>query len=931
MPNGQMDHVLGHLRRLVTARPARECPDPDLLARFVAGGDQAAFAAILERHGPLVLGVCRRVLHREQDAEDACQATFLALARQAASIRKGESLGSWLHGVAGRVARGLRADRRRRAAREAIAASAPCPDAATDLSWREALAVLDEELGRLPGAYRAVLVACYLEGRTHDEAARELGLSVGALRGRLERARALLRRRLTRRGIGLSAGLLAAVLAEQAAAAVPPPLVTGTVRAAAALVTSKALPAGVVPAHIDALAQGAVRAMNTSRIKWVLALLVGVSVAVVGAVAHRGAEEPGTEPPGRPAGPDRGTDATPAGRMTVAGKVLDAIGRPVPEARVAVLAAPFRPQGISWTVGEAEVLGQARCDGDGRFRLAVPQTSSGRHHLVRAVAAAPGHGLVEAALDPDAAAQETTLRLLVEWPVTGTVRDSQGRPAAGVRIDVLRIGVDEQEPDLGYWLARPAKGFEAWPAPATSDAQGRFFLRGVGTAPRVMLRATGAGIGPHEREFVPPVPGAGLVDLAWALAPAQVLAGRVMCADSNKPVPHARLEVLAYGPRPGPPNVGAPGPVYGPVEGRADEQGRFRLTPPPGVSFRVTAYPPAGEPYVALTKSVPWPEGAARQDVDVALPRGVHLRGVVREAPSGKPVDGAGVRFCPAGGGLFDFQDPLHAGWEVGATSGPDGTFHIAVAPGRGHLLVKGPTPDYVHVDVSFRKLLDHDPGQDAIYHPDGVVPLDLKAGTEGHRVEVTLRRGVTVRGRLVDLDDRPVPRALLWCPTYVPVGHVYAGHPVTALGGRFEVPGCDPKGKVRVVFYDAQGELGAAAELAGAEAERGPVTVRLDRCGAAEVRFLDGRGRPQAGYTPTLQLVLRPAAPPADRRAADIAHVWDHVRGTTDADGVVTLRPLIPGATYRFVEGGRFPGDDFTVPAGRTVNLGEVALPGGR
>src|SRR5437868_6374666 len=168
MRNGQLDSVLCYIRRLVAAGQTRELADRDLLERFVARHDEAAFAAIVERYGPLVLGVCWRTLRSEHHAEDACQATFLVLARKAGSIRKRESLGCWLYGVAYRVARKLRADIKRRAAWDVTVAEVPRPDTTGEITWREGLAVLDEELGRLPSTYRSALVVCYLEGRTQD-------------------------------------------------------------------------------------------------------------------------------------------------------------------------------------------------------------------------------------------------------------------------------------------------------------------------------------------------------------------------------------------------------------------------------------------------------------------------------------------------------------------------------------------------------------------------------------------------------------------------------------------------------------------------------------------------------------------------------------------------------------------------------------------
>src|SRR5262249_15071907 len=155
--------------------------------------DEAAFAALVHRHGAMVLGACRRVVRNPHDAEDACQATFLILAHKAASIRKRDALGSWLHGVACRVARDLRAKLARRAAQPlAPGDDVARPDGSDSLTWAEVRQALDEELRGLPEHYRAALVLCYLEGRSRDEAALQLGWSLPALRGRLERGRAML-------------------------------------------------------------------------------------------------------------------------------------------------------------------------------------------------------------------------------------------------------------------------------------------------------------------------------------------------------------------------------------------------------------------------------------------------------------------------------------------------------------------------------------------------------------------------------------------------------------------------------------------------------------------------------------------------------------------------------------------------------------------
>ncbi len=213
MASVQTETVLDYLRRFASRGPATG-PDQDLVQRFATQADDNAFAALLARHGPMVLHVCRRVLHHSQDAEDAFQATFLVLARKAASLQRRESVGNWLYGVAYRVALNARAAAARRAAHEARAIANPTGEPLAEISLREAHALLDEEMSRLSERYRAPLVLCCLEGMARDEAARQLGWSLGTLKRRLERGRELLRTRLTRRGLTLPAAFGAALLGQ---------------------------------------------------------------------------------------------------------------------------------------------------------------------------------------------------------------------------------------------------------------------------------------------------------------------------------------------------------------------------------------------------------------------------------------------------------------------------------------------------------------------------------------------------------------------------------------------------------------------------------------------------------------------------------------------------------------------------------------------
>jgi len=201
-PEPQSSPILQLLRWVRRDPRVEGFADQDLLRQFVDERDEAAFETLLRRHGAMVLDVCRGELGNEADVEDALQATFFILARRTESIRKRASLASWLHGVAYRTALRARADaarRRRHEARTSQRCTTTDPDG---LTWREIRRVVHEELGRLPERHRAALLLCYLQGKTQDEAAVELGLPKGTLKGHLERGRALLQARLVRRGLG---------------------------------------------------------------------------------------------------------------------------------------------------------------------------------------------------------------------------------------------------------------------------------------------------------------------------------------------------------------------------------------------------------------------------------------------------------------------------------------------------------------------------------------------------------------------------------------------------------------------------------------------------------------------------------------------------------------------------------------------------------
>jgi len=269
MANGQLTQVFRRLRRLVTGAGG-DATDQQLLERYAAGRDEEAFAALVRRHGPMVHGVCRRILGNCHDADDAFQATFLVLARKASTVVWRASVGNWLHGVAYRTAHKLRVQSARRARHEQRAAALGNEHTNEHPEARELRQVLDEELVRLPERFRMPLLLCCLQDQTIDEAAQQLGCSFATVKGRVQRGREMLSQRLQRRGVALSAGVLAAVVSDGVGAAVPPLLVSLTV---------KSITVGPVSEPVAVLGKGVLQAMFREKL-----VRLGVVVVVVGLI-----------------------------------------------------------------------------------------------------------------------------------------------------------------------------------------------------------------------------------------------------------------------------------------------------------------------------------------------------------------------------------------------------------------------------------------------------------------------------------------------------------------------------------------------------------------------------------------------------------------------------------------------------------------------
>jgi RNA polymerase sigma factor (sigma-70 family) len=283
----QINEVVNSLRRAALRQEEGGLTDGQLLARFIERREPAAIAALVQRHGPMVWGVCRRILRNHHDAEDAFQATFLVLFRKAVSIRQREMMANWLYSVARQTAMKAGAMIAKRRTREKQGTAMPEPQAPEQDTQNDLQLLLDQELSRLPDKYRVAIVLCDLEGKTRREAARQLGLPEGTLAGRLTRGRAMLARRLARRGLAVSGGALAAVFSQEAASAgVAISVVASTIKAVSLFAAGQAAATGAIPVHVTALAEGVLKTMLLAKLRIPLTVVLAFALAGTG-VAYR--------------------------------------------------------------------------------------------------------------------------------------------------------------------------------------------------------------------------------------------------------------------------------------------------------------------------------------------------------------------------------------------------------------------------------------------------------------------------------------------------------------------------------------------------------------------------------------------------------------------------------------------------------------------
>jgi RNA polymerase sigma factor (sigma-70 family) len=907
--------------------------DRDLLRSFAETGDQAAFGALFRRHAGMVLGVCRRVLSSEQDAEDACQATFLLLARKAKSGRWQPSIANWLYLTARRVAHNARVSAARRARREKSVAVPDSVQPVDRMTGRELLAALDEELDRLPPRYREPLVLCYLEGLTRDEAATRLGVLPGTLKSLLERGRKRLGAALTRRGCVLGAGLLA-LAATSPAGASPPRLVRSVLAAVA----------GKPSAAVAELA-GEVAVKGIAK-KSLAALLFLTATAALGFGLV------GAQPPASPQPPP--SDKQPAGRTvrSISGRVVGPDGKPVAGAKLftsAVTATPF----MMVPVVEIRPVGTA--DAAGRFTVAAVPTPG------NLFAVAPGFGLdwlqVPRPNDPQLTGEQT-LRLPADVPIRGRLVTTEGLPAAGVTVTVAGVTAFEHLDDFLRVYELLPRNFEqgtgARPLSARlngvlgvkpTDADGRFEVHGVGAERLANLEVKGPAVATslllvvtrpnfdakaysqevlRSRDERTPLYGLAFEHVVDRAVEAE---GTVREADNGKPVSGAVVRER------GESTV-------------TDAQGRYRLSGMWKKSRQYLLEVSAPETLPLVNRLVRIPPAAVGKPLhaDVELPRGIVITGRVYDKVTGKGIPECMIHFTPLPENRLARAGKT-VGLDFGGQTGADGRYRLVVIPGQGALLAQVPSslleidgvPICPYKSVEFdaadrrritisdqlkpwRALVTAGP-LEVLDHNNAGKVLDLKDDAPAGSCDLAVDPGKTLTVDLRDPEGKPLAGVAV--SGVGPLPSPYAIRPVPFKAATGRIFALDPDKPRTVVFLHADRKLAALATLRGDEKE--PVVVQLAATAVLTGRVLNDDGQPLAGadvYTHYSTPLSQPLINLLDRNRLP----------QTDREGRFRLEDIVPGVPLKvgFRKGQRVvnPKEGPAVKpleAGQTFDVGDI------
>jgi RNA polymerase sigma factor (sigma-70 family) len=964
----------GQLRAIYSLGAVGDVSDGQLLDRFLAREDpaasEAAFAALVDRHGAMVLRVCERILGDSHDAHDAYQATFLLLVRKAHSIRCRESVGDWLFRIARRVATRACVDAARRRHRlETLMGErrVSCADAgAVPSGDGPDHAELIAEVDRLPERFRAVVVLHYLEGLSAEAIARRLGCARGTVLSRLSRARDRLRSRLGRRGESIEAVWPVGAAASRPAwsGAVPPSLAHNTIRAAAALALGGATIESVVPAAVAGLARGVARALVFSHVRAAACLLIMATLGVtIGLAASLGAADepsraasgPGMPGPPRPASAKQ-QETRPPGKaredvQVVRGQVLDPDGKPVVGAAIVL----SRSDDSIVFGAEAQNRRLATSGAEGRFEAAVSSATIDEPGAENELAAlAPGFGPGWIKLDRKTATDPMAIRLVRDdVPIEGRIMSLEGRGVVDATVSVSAI-LEPPDGFLAAQRARAGRGDDSDPwidwtrvrpldtetadllAPVRTGPDGRFRITGVGRDRIAMLTIDGSSIeqatagvvttsDPAFQPFTISDYGESGIRLhgprfELVAPPGRILEGAVRDWETGRPIPDAK--------------VGSSWPARATT---CDSQGRFRLIGMPRAGENHVTAVVGDQPYFKVEQPLGDPAGLGPVQADIQLKRGLWIEGRVIDRTTRRPVK-ADVYYVASRANplIKDYpgaviRDKYGVYRQPKYPNDADGHFRAVALPGEGTLVVDALEWGYLSARPPVRRpsdnVVDSVESQLRLGIFEAIVPIDPRKGDVAVIPDILLAPGRQQHLRPVAPDGRPVARTVnFFQEGHLALENIVAGNEYTFVHPR-------PGQPETVVILGEDRALGAFVDVKGDEPD--PIRVALQPSGTVTGRLVDEDGQPR----PNVRLELH-----YERRA------WGQTGDSdrrfspslvTAPNGQFRIPGLVPGLTYTVLVvkrvapdelgyEGHLHADRWSVKSGEVRDWGDVRSRGG-
>lgn len=971
MAGVQIGDALRQIHRLFSQGTAAGLSDASLLRQFTTTRDEEAFAALVARHGPMVLAVCRSVLRDPRDAEDAFQATFLVLVRQAGSLWVDESLGGWLHRVAQRVAVRARADTMRRHVRERREAAMDAfasPDNSSDGPSPEAL---HEEIARLPDSYRQAIVLCYLEGRTQVEAARELRCGEATIRRRLVAARERLRLRLERRGVAPAIALPAVL---------PPmdPLPSGWANAVVKAAVGNSSPAATALADVIARTIVHGRAIRVGSVVMGFSLIAGLGFGVARLKQGRPPVADHIPPlavAARPLAGKRPVQEPPApiahseNEVIALGRVLGPDGNRQSGATILV-----RPSGVM------PPRNRGTSNAEGAFRFVTERSNRGSPDDMRPtlVATASGFGFsLPVAVPTDDTGEPLTLQLVEDLPIEGRVTDQQGRPIAGARVRVRQL-YWPQKGDLAPWLEAARRAGDVAemisrvnapflhslestyllgdvPAvhapivpPVVSGSDGRFRLEGIGRDRVAELIIEGPGIAstlalaitrPIESFTVPavlpavknrsansfddlPIFGARLNHIA---VPGRTIEGVVRDRASGAPVAGLNVSggwrsLLEH-------------PRFDRFRAVTDAEGRFKAEGLPADGRTdLTVYAPNDQPYFGLRRAVVIGRGSEPLPLEIYVRRGVWVTGQVVDEGTGRPVQRGRISyfvFLDNPAFVEDRKTNAVPEFDESVEIDADGKFRVAVYPGRG--IVTASNSDYLPGigTNAIPSLVPNAAGEFPVYpigqftptNVHGAVEVSPAAGAAPSTCRLTVRKGANREVRIVGPDGAPLSgteAAGVNNAIENPMRPIAADH--------FTVTNLAPGETRLVVARHAERKLAGMVRVAADGAE--PLTLQLHPAASVVGRVVDDQGQPRVKG---LEIQLDEGPLPLHTVGG---RNYFHPQFTIESNGRFRVEGLIAGEPYglNLLEGGfvilgSLVPKKLTFAPGELKDLGDVKL----